>query len=176
MRYRLPTKNDYEILKEYVIEHYSNGEKGISASLGMTNMNYDIWVEKINRNSREADDEWGKYYLYLVFNDNNRLVGLLNIRYNLAPHLRDMYGDIGYGVRPSERKKGYATEMLKYALIVCKEKEMEEVILGCYENNYGSNKTIVKNGGVLFRQDVEKKQLSDNWNIELKCNYYKIKL
>ena len=78
MRYRLPTKNDYEILKEYAIEHYSNGEKGISASLDMTNMNYDIWVEKINRNSQEADDEWGKYYLYLVFNDNNRLVGLLN--------------------------------------------------------------------------------------------------
>ena len=176
MKYRLPTKDDYEILKEYVIEHYSNGEKGISASLDMTNMNYDIWVEKINRNSQTADDEWGKYYLYLVFNDNDRLIGLLNIRYDLAPNLRDMYGDIGYGVRPSERKKGYATEMLKYALTVCKEKKMNEVILGCYKDNYGSNKTIIKNGGILYRHDIEKKQLSDDWNIELKCNYYKIKL
>ena len=132
--------------------------------------------KKISHNSREADDEWGRYYLYLVFNDNDRLVGLLNIRYDLVPHLRDTYGDIGYGVRPSERKKGYATEMLKYALTVCKEKNMKEVILGCYENNYGSNKTIIKNGGILYRSDVETKQLSDDWNIELKRNYYKIKL
>ena len=176
MKYRLPTKDDYEILKEYVEEHYANGEKSISASLGLTNMNYDAWVEKINRNSREPDDEWGKYYLYLVFNDNNRLVGLLNIRYNLAPHLRDMYGDIGYGVRPSERRKGYATEMLHYALSICKETGMKEVILGCYENNYGSNRTIIKNGGILYRHDIENKKISDNWQIELKRNYYKIEL
>ena len=176
MKYRLPTVDDYERLKEYVIEHYSNGEKGISASLGMTNMNYDEWVKKIKRNSREADDEWGKYYLYLVFTDDEKLVGLLNIRYDLPSHLRELYGDIGYGVRPSERKKGYATEMLRYALSICKEKNMKEVILGCYENNYGSNKTIIKNGGILYRQDIENKELSDNWQIELKRNYYKIKL
>lgn len=176
MKYRLPTKDDYEILKEYVEEHYANGEKSISASLGLTSMNYDIWVEKINRNSYKADDEWGKYYLYLVLNDEEKLVGLLNIRYDLPKNLREQYGDIGYGVRPSERRKGYATEMLHYALSICKEKEMEEVILGCYENNYGSNRTIIKNGGILYGHDIENKKISDNWNIELKCNYYKIKL
>ena len=40
MNYRLPTLEDYEILKDYVIEHYSNHEKSISASLGMTNMKF----------------------------------------------------------------------------------------------------------------------------------------
>ena len=176
MKYRLPTIEDHEILKEYVMEHYSNGEKSISASLGMTNMNYDTWVKKVNHNSQEADDEWGKYYLYLVFNDDEKLVGLLNIRYDLPSHLRELYGDIGYGVRPSERRKGYATEMLHYALSICKEKNMKEVILGCYEKNYGSNKTIVNNGGILYRYDIENIKLSDNWQIELKRNYDKIKL
>ncbi len=175
MNYRLPTINDYEILKEYVIEHYSNNEKGISASIGMTNMNFKEWVEKVNRNTTSADDLWGRYYLYLVF-DNNKLIGLLNIRYDLTDELREKYGDIGYGVRPSERRKGYATKMLGYALQVLKEKEMKDAILGCYENNYGSNKTILKNGGKLYRTDYEEKILSDDWKVKLKCNYYKIEL
>lgn len=175
MNYRLPKLEDYEILKEYVIEHYSNHEKSISASLGMTNMKYEEWVEKVNRNSEKADDEWGRYYLYLVF-DEDKLVGLLNIRFDLSDNLKELYGDIGYGVRPSERRKGYATKMLKYALQVCKEKKMKEAILGCYENNYGSNKAIIKNGGILYKTSYDEKKLSNDWTIKLKNNYYKIKL
>ncbi len=175
MEYRLPTLDDYEKLKEYVIEHYSNHEKSISASNGLTNMKYKEWVEKVNRNSKIADDEWGKYYLYLVF-DNNRLIGLLNIRFDLTDTLRNRYGDIGYGVRPSERRKGYATKILHYALEICKEKNMSEVILGCYEKNLGSNKVIQKNGGNLFKTDIENIKLSDEWTVTLKSNYYKIKL
>jgi predicted acetyltransferase len=175
MEYRLPTINDKDNLKDYVEEHYSNYERSISASNGLTNMDYNKWVEKINRNSLEADDDWGKYLLYLVF-DNNKLIGLLNIRYDLTDELRNKYGDIGYGVRPSERGKGYATKMLKYALDICREKNMNYVILGCYDKNIASNKVIKNNGGILYRQDKEIKKLSDDWVIELKENYYKIEL
>ena len=175
MEYRLPTINDYEVLRDYVIEHYSNGERNISSSINLTNMNYSEWVDKINHNSIESDDEWGRYYLYLVF-DNDKLVGLLNIRFELNDSLRAKYGDIGYGVRPSERRKGYATRMLAYAINKCKEKEMDYIILGCYKDNIGSNKTIIKNGGKLYRKDIEEKNLSDYWDIELNRNYYKIEL
>ena len=175
MNYRLPTLDDYEILKDYVIEHYSNHERSISASLGLTNMKYEDWVNKVNRNSEEATDECGRYYLYLAF-DGDRLVGLLNIRYDLSENLKELYGDIGYGVRPSERRKGYATQMLKDALEICIEKQMKEVIVGCYEKNYGSNRTIQNNGGVLYRISATEKKLSDEWSITLKDNFYKIKL
>ncbi len=176
MKYRLPTIDDYEILKEYVEEHYANGEKNISASLNMTNMDFKTWVEKVNRNSTQADDEWGKYYLYLVFNEKDKLIGLLNIRFNLPDFLREKYGDIGYGVRPSERKKGYASKMLKYALDICKKKEMKYAIVGCYENNIGSNKIILKNGGKLYRKDIDNIKINDYWNLKLKINCYKIEL
>ena len=53
---------------------------------------------------------------------------------------------------------------------------MKNVILGCYENNYGSNKTIIKNGGILYKKDYEEDVLSEYWKIKLRCNYYKIEL
>jgi predicted acetyltransferase len=175
MEYRLPTYDDEKILKDYVSEHYANYERSISASNELTSMNYKEWVDKINRNTNIPDDDWGKYYLYLVF-DNNKLIGLLNIRFELPIDYRNQYGDIGYGVRPSERRKGYATKMLKYALSICKEKGMNEVIVGCYKDNFGSNKTILKNNGMLYRTTTEDLVLSDKWAITLDNNYYKITL
>ena len=61
MKYRLPRIEDEIILRDYVEEHYSNYERSISASIGMTDMNYKEWVDKVNRNAHEADDEWGRY-------------------------------------------------------------------------------------------------------------------
>ena len=77
---------------------------------------------------------------------------MLNIRYTLSEDMAEIYGHIGYGVRPTERRKGIATYMLKEALMKCKEKGMPEVILGCYEDNIGSNKTIIKNNGILYKK------------------------
>lgn len=175
MNYRLPTYDDYEILNDYVSEHYANYERSISASNNLTNMNYKEWVDKINRNVHTPDDDWGRYYLYLVF-DNNKLIGLLNIRFDLTEDLKNKYGEIGYGVRPSERRKGYATKMLSYALNICKDLGMKKVILGCYKDNIGSNKTIINNGGTLNREDCEEIKLSSEWNIKLNSNYYEIEL
>ena len=169
MKYRSPVIEDHQILKEYVAEHYANGERSISASLGLTGMDYVAWVDKVNRSSREADKVWGRYYLYLAFDENGRLIGLLNIRFSLSDALREEYGDVGYGVRPSERCRGYATEMLRYALSVCREKGMSKVVLGCYKDNPASAATIRKNGGVLFAENEKYKagRISQYYSIAL---------
>lgn len=78
-------------------------------------------------------------------------------------------GDIGYGVRPSERQKGYASKMLSYALNVCRENGMEKVILGCYKSNRASAATIKKGGGVLIAEN-------DNYTKGIISQYYEIKL
>ena len=141
MIYRLPEINDKVILQAYIQEHYENEENSISASLGLSSSEYSDWVEKIQKNATIGDEQWGKSLLYLCF-DNNKLVGLLSIRYELPENLTEKYGDIGYGVRPSERNKGYATTMLRYALSVCKEKGLDKVLLGCYKDNLASAATI----------------------------------
>ena len=168
MIYRLPEISDKSILQEYMQEHYDNKENSISASLGLSSSEYTDWVEKIQRNSLVGDEQWGKSLLYLCF-DNNKLIGLLSIRYELPKNLTKIYGDIGYGVRPSERNKGYATTMLHYALSVCKEKGMDNVLLGCYKDNLASAATIKKSGGMLVNEN-------DNYKEGRISQYYSIKL
>ena len=152
MKYRLPEINDKDILRAYVQEHHNNKENSISASLGLSSSDYSEWVTKIKNNALFGDEQWGKSLLYLCF-DGDRLIGLLSIRYELPELLSEKIGDIGYGVRPSERNKGYATAMLEYALSVCKEKGREKVILGCYKENLASAATIQKNGGTLIAEN-----------------------
>ncbi|MBR3245247.1 MAG: GNAT family N-acetyltransferase [Parasporobacterium sp.] len=143
MKYRLPEINDKDILKTYLQEHHDNGENNISVNLGLSSSDYTEWVAKIKNNALSGDEQWGKSLLLLCF-DGDGLIGLLSIRYELPELLSEKYGDIGYGVRPSERNKGYATAMLEYALSVCKEKGMEKVILGCYKENLASAAIIKK--------------------------------
>ena len=91
------------------------------------------------------------------------------VRYELPESLTEEIGDIGYGVRPSERNKGYATTMLRYALSVCKEKGKDKAVLGCYKDNLASARTIQKNGGVLMEEN-------DNYNEGKISQYYLINL
>ena len=151
LTYRLPTLEDEEILKDYVQEHYDNRETSISASLGLTSMNYADWVSKVQKMAVKSSDDWGRSNLYLVcFNDH--LIGLINIRYEMPEELRDVYGNIGYGVRPSARQMGFATEMLRYALNKCKKHGLDKVVLGCVKDNVASAKTILRCGGQLIKE------------------------
>ncbi len=64
-----------------------------------------------------------------------------------------MQGTLGIGVRPSERRKGYATQMLSSALKYCKEKiGLDRVMINCYKNNEPSRKTIISAGGKLEKE------------------------
>lgn len=166
--FRLPEIHDEGILQDYIQEHYDYGEKSISASHGLTASEYAEWVDKIKRYTLEGDEVLGKALVFLCF-EENRLIGLLSIRYELPQELSYKIGDIGYGVRPSERNKGYATKMLKHALEVCREKGMKKVILGCFKDNMASARTILKNGGVLIaeKDNYQKGRLSQYYVIEL---------
>ena len=168
MIYRLPELNDKDMLMAYVSEHRANGENSISASVGMLSGEYADWVETMHRNASLGNEEWGRSLMYLCL-DDDRLIGLLSIRYELPDSLRKKLGDIGYGVRPSERNKGYATEMLRYALSVCRQKGMDRVILGCYKDNLASAATIKKNKGTLLFE-------VDNYNEGRISEYYSVVL
>ena len=80
---------------------------------------------------------------------DGRLVGMLQVRHYLNDYLEQFGGHIGYSVRPSERRKGYATEQLRQALIWCKEElGLDKVLITCLADNEASRRTILAHGGV----------------------------
>jgi len=85
----------------------------------------------------------------LVRESDNKLVGMLQVRHCFNAYLEKYAGHIGYSVRPSERRKGYAKAMLKEALTFCREElDLEKVLITCYPHNEGSRRTILSCGGV----------------------------
>lgn len=78
---------------------------------------------------------------------DNRLIGMIQVRHHFNEYLEKYAGHIGYSVRPSERRKGYAKEMLKMALPFCREIGLDKVLISCIDGNIGSEKTILANGG-----------------------------
>ena len=98
-----------------------------------------------------------------VRKSDDKLVGMLQVRHCFNDYLKQFGGHIGYSVRPSERRRGVAKEMLRAALPFCREIGIEKLLIACIEGNTGSEKTILANGGVY-----ESTVLEPNENVLLK--------
>ena len=100
---------------------------------------------------------------FFVRKSDNKLLGMLQVRHRFNDFLEKYAGHIGYSVRPSERCKGYAKEMLRMALPYCREIGLDKVLITCIDGNIGSEKTILANGGV-YESTVHE----PNDNVDLK--------
>ena len=81
--------------------------------------------------------------------DGSEFLGRVGIRHRLTPRLLEIGGHIGYDVRPSARRRGHATAMLRDALIVARGIGIESALVTCSVDNVGSRTVIEMNGGVL---------------------------
>ena len=84
--------------------------------------------------------------------ENDRLVGAGSLRHYLTVEGFNTWGHVGYGIRPSERRKGYATQVLKLLLEEAKKKGIRRVRTGAYASNIGSCRTIEKCGFICFEE------------------------
>lgn len=91
----------------------------------------------------------------LIRENDDRIVGAVNVRWNLIESMKEFGGNIGYGIRPTERRKGYNKINLYLALIEAYKLGLEEVILDCDVNNLGSVKTLEALNGKLKKTAID---------------------
>ena len=81
--------------------------------------------------------------------EGDTYLGRIAVRHGLTDRLRKLGGHIGYDVRPTARRRGHGTAMLKAALVKARELGLDQVLITCDEDNIGSRRVIEANGGVL---------------------------
>lgn len=99
--------------------------------------------------------------------ERNIFVGAVNIRHYLNESLLRTGGHIGDGIRPSERRKGYATAMIALALEECRKLGINRVLMCCDKDNIGSAKSIIYNGGILENEVEEDGRVEQRYWIQL---------
>ncbi|MBO4898692.1 MAG: GNAT family N-acetyltransferase [Lachnospiraceae bacterium] len=164
-----PQKEYESLAKDFKQEFIDNGEATINGSELLDQMDsYDEWLKSVtdNTSSETVNPAWVVTDTFFAFDENDMLVGIIDLRHELNDFLKD-FGNSGYSVRPSQRRKGYATEMLRLILEHARQVGMDKLQLSVERTNEPSVKTITKNGGKYERSFTFEGEEADVYMIYL---------
>lgn len=161
-RYEVPSIARKQDAIDYINEFYEynskiNGVGGLYRYLD----NYEEWLLKLEEDCiREVtEDKVPARTYFLVRVNDNKIVGMVNIRTKLNQKLMDFGGNIGYSIRPTERGKGYNKINLYLALKICKEYGIKKALLDADKDNPASWRTMEALGAKLDAE--EKSEMED---------------
>ncbi len=158
--FEVPSLERKEEAIDYINELYeyhsdTNGTGGLERYLD----DYEGWLEKLEDDyTREPNEEKVPARTYFLVRENDqKIIGMINIRLALNEKLKRIGGHIGYSIRPTERKKGYNKINLYLGLKVCQEYGIDKVLMDADTSNKASWKTMEALGGINIREyyDVE---------------------
>ena len=112
------------------------------------------WLHERERGAAQLPG-WVPDSTFWLVAEAGAIIGAVNIRHGLSEFLLYRGGHIGYGIRPSERGKGYATRLLRLALPETRKLGIANALVVCDETNLASARTIIRNGGVPDQDFVE---------------------
>ncbi|MGY1463124.1 GNAT family N-acetyltransferase [Bacillus toyonensis] len=152
-----PTTDLQEEYLDFYNEWKDSGETMIPWVISKDPSNFPAMIQELldAHNGVNLPESWVPDSTYWLVTDENKIVGVVNIRHSLTEHLFNTGGHVGYGIRPSERRKGFATKLLELSLEKTKELNIEKVLVVCDEVNTGSEKTILHNGGLRDDDFIE---------------------
>lgn len=141
---------------QYFIDNYGDLSEGIDGSSRLVEMvSVEKWLEWIDLVS-DKKNNISPYVTASVFlcirEQDNKLIGFIDIRHELNDYLRNYGGHIGYSVARDERRKGYGKEQLRLAKEEAKKIGINKLLITCFKDNIGSKKIIESAGGVLTKE------------------------
>lgn len=159
-----PTKEHEIQVMEYRQEYIDYGEKRINGSCGLMHYSdYDEWLDKV-RNAWNAETSLhhvpATTYL-AIRKEDNRIIGTIQLRHQLTEELEKSGGHIGYGIRPTERRKGYGTKQLELVLLKAKELGIPKVMISCDKGNSASARTAMSSGGIFTKEGFDERDGTD---------------
>ena len=145
-----PSKAWEAAIWAYRQEYFDHGETRINGSCGLASFDdFDQWLalaQSIVRDKLSRDQVHASTF-FSVRKSDGRIVGSIQLRHFLTPELERHGGHMGYGIRPTERRKGYGRQQLMLALDEARCLGIPEVMLSCNKDNVASSKTIISCGG-----------------------------
>ena len=150
-------------------EFFDHGESVINGSEMLDCLDsYTDWLTHITRNANAdtVDPNWVVTDTFFAVDESDRIIGVIDLRHELKGFLVD-FGHSGYSVRPSERRKGYATAMLALLKTHARQCGLRELQLSVERSNAPSVKTIVRSGGVFQRSFDFQGEMADVYVIQL---------
>ena len=155
MKLIFPTIEHKQAALDYRQEHFDNGVTAIEGDAGLDDADtYEDWLMRINDDLTRDDGRYVPATVYFAVIDGE-IVGTIQIRHKLNDFLLKQGGHIGYGVRPSQRRRGHATKMLALAIEKARKLGIDKALVTCDKVNIASAKTILNNGGVLENEFAE---------------------
>lgn len=151
-------------------EHFNNEERIINGSCLLDQIDvYEEWLGQVSRNATidTVSPDWVLSDVFFVIRKSDeQMVGIIDLRYELNEFLKD-FGACGYSIRPTERRKGYASESLKQVCKIAKQAGMKKLQLSAKRENMPSIKVIINNGGVYIRTFIYENKECDVYTIDL---------
>lgn len=169
-----PTEEYAEQIMAYRRDFLETGDE-MAGCCGLHKFeSFEEWLAKVKKLSAPETcprDHAPDTQFIAVRESDNKLIGMIDLRHHIDHPVLSLFGGhIGYSVRPGERRKGYAKEMLRQCLEKARERGLHWVMVSCNDHNPGSERTILANGGVLQRETFvpEKNETIKIFWIELK--------